>query len=93
MYPSLKSNFSSQNPEIKNGERRMSRLNKLIDAFGNVITEVDVFLFSVFSIHLHHNTNSFTNVFHPVNSYLDSSSSSFLFTPFEVILLIEFMYA
>ena len=73
MHPSLKSYFSSQNPEIKDGERTVSRLNRLIDGFGNVITEVEVFLFSVFSIHLHHNTNSFALVFHPVNSYFDSS--------------------
>ena len=73
MCASLKSYFSSQNPEIKDGERTLSRLNRLIDAFGNVISEVDVFLFSIFSIHLHHNTNSFTRVFHPVNSYFDSS--------------------
>ena len=73
IYPSLKSYFSSQNPEIKDGERTVSRLNRLIDAFGNVIIEVDVFLFSVFSIHLHRHTNSFTRVFHPVNSYFDSS--------------------
>ena len=72
MYPS-QSYFSSQNPEIKDGERTVSRLNRLIDAFGNVISEVDVFLFSIFSIHLHHNTNSFTRVFHPVNSYFDCS--------------------
>ena len=57
MYPSLKSYFASQNPD---GERTVSRLNRLIDAFGNVIT---VFLFSVFSIHLHHNTNNFTRIF------------------------------
>ena len=63
MCPSLKSYFSSQNPEIKDGERTVSRLNTLTDTFGNVITEVDVFLFSVFSIHLHHNANSFTRVF------------------------------
>ena len=73
--PSLKSYFSSQNPKIKDGERTVSRLNRLIGAFGNVITEVDAFLFSVFSIHLHHNTNSFTRAFHPVNSYFDFSWS------------------
>ena len=63
MCPSLKSYFSSQYPEIKDGERTVSTLNTLIDTFGNVITEVDVFLFSVFSIHLHHNTSGFTRVF------------------------------
>ena len=68
----MKSYFSSQNPEIKDGKRTVSRLNRLIDAFGNVISEVDVFLYSIFSIHLHHNINSFTRVFHPVNSYFDS---------------------
>ena len=73
--PSLKSYFSSQNPKIKDGERTVSRLNRLIGAFGNAITEVDAFLFSVFSIHLHHNTNSFTRAFHPVNSYFDFSWS------------------
>ena len=73
--PSLKSYFSSQNPKIKDEERTVSRLNRLIGAFGNVITEVDAFLFSVFSIHLHHNTNSFTRAFHPVNSYFDFSWS------------------
>ena len=73
MCASLKTYFSSQNPEIKDGERTVSRLNRLIDAFGNVISEVDVFLFSIFSIHLHHNTNSFTRIFHPVNSYFDCS--------------------
>ena len=73
--PSLKSYFSSQNPKIKDGEKTVSRLNRLIGAFGNVITEVDAFLFSVFSIHLHHNTNSFTRAFHPVNSYFDFSWS------------------
>ena len=72
MCPSLKSYFPSQNPEIKDGKRTVSRLNRLIDAFGNVISEVDVFLYSIFSIHLHHNTNSFTRDFHPVNSYFDS---------------------
>ena len=72
-YPSLKSYFSSQNSEIKDGERTVSRLNRLIDAIGHVIPEVDVFLFSVFSIDLHHNTNSFNRVFHPVNSYFNSS--------------------
>ena len=45
IYQSLKSYFSSQNPEIKDRERTVFRLNRLIDAFGNVITEVDVFLF------------------------------------------------
>ena len=29
MYPSLKSYFSSQNPEIKDGEITVSRLNRL----------------------------------------------------------------
>ena len=36
MYPSLKSYFSSQNLKIKDGERTVSRLNRLIGAFGNV---------------------------------------------------------
>ena len=38
MYLLVKCYFLSQNPEIKDRERTMSRLNRLIDAFGNVIT-------------------------------------------------------
>ena len=42
MYPSLQSYFLSQEPEKKNGKRAMpekSRLNRLIDAFTNPMTE------------------------------------------------------
>ena len=42
MYPSLQSYFLSQEPEKKNGKRAMpekSRLNRLVDAFTNPMTE------------------------------------------------------
>ena len=43
MFPSLQSYFLSQNPEMRDGERTTSRLNRLIEAFKKPLTEVLLF--------------------------------------------------
>ena len=53
LYPSLKSYFLSENPKIKNREKATSRLNRLIDAFGNIMTEVGIFAVDIFHLWSH----------------------------------------
>ena len=40
LYASLKSYFLSQNPELKDGEKKLTRLNRLITSFRNEMQEV-----------------------------------------------------
>ena len=40
LYPSLKSYFLSQNPEMKDGERKLTWLNRLINSFANKMQEI-----------------------------------------------------
>ena len=53
LYPSLKSYFLSENPKIKNREKATSRLNRFIDAFGNIMTEVGIFAVDIFHLWSH----------------------------------------
>ena len=40
LYPSLKSYVQSQNPEMKDGEQKLTRLNRLINSFANEMQEI-----------------------------------------------------
>ena len=40
LYLSLKSYFLSQNPEMKDGEQKLTRLNRLINSFANEMQEI-----------------------------------------------------